>query len=117
MKPASASPMKGACVGRVPPSVFGSGFLGLVHRTALLNLGIMLSALAVGVFTDSRENFLILFVLLPSVSLVLWSATFALSSFAALGQVFRRQGSGAAQEPAGHSCRRGGLGDDWVDGI
>lgn len=105
-----------AILRREPPTYFGSGFRALVRRTVLLNLGIALPVLLTGLCLDGPESFLMVLVLLPSVSLILWSATFSIAGFVALCRVFSREGVAAARPLPAQGARVGGVVDDWLDG-
>jgi hypothetical protein len=114
---AAGSRGKAAATAPEPFGAFGSGFRGLVQRTALLNAGIAVSVLALGAWAGHPANILIAFVLLPLASITLWSATFAIAAFVALWRVFQR-GSQRAEAPILRRYRGSrSLHDDWLDGV
>ena len=98
--------------GRTP--VPASGFRGLVRKTALLNLGIILSALAIAASLGRPAAFLIIVVFVPMISIVLWAATFAVSAFVSLSRIFWEQGV-RGRRPRSHTGV-GDVGDEWLDG-
>jgi hypothetical protein len=106
--------MKSALEGWGRTPIPASGFRGLVRETALLNLGILLSALAIGAYLGSPANFLILLFLVPMVSILLWSASFAISGFVSLSPIF--WGQGLWERRPRYQEGGGDVGDDWLDG-
>src|SRR4051812_43370017 len=116
MGSASSPAVKSDWKGRGRTPIPERGPLGLVRKTALLNLGILLSALAIGAYLGSPANFLILLFLVPMVSIVLWSATFAISAFVSLSRIFWEQGLRGTRRSPRHRTGGGGGGDPWLDG-
>jgi hypothetical protein len=93
----------------------GPGFRGLVRRTLLLNFGIVLSALAMGSLWGKASALGLALVVLVTTA-VLWCATFAISSFVWIGQVFWRPRVPDAKQRPRHAVRAGGVRDEWLDG-
>jgi hypothetical protein len=93
----------------------GPGFRGLVRRTLLLNFGILLSALAMGLLSG-KASILGLVLGVVVTTAVLWCATFAISSFVWIGQVFWRPRVLDPKQRPRHAARAGGVRDEWLDG-
>jgi hypothetical protein len=108
--------VRSASKGQGDAGVPASGHEGLVRKTALLNLGVILSALVIGASLGSRAIVLILLFLVPLISIVLWSTTFAISAFVSLARIFWGQGSRRSGAFPQHPAGRGGVRDEWLDG-
>jgi hypothetical protein len=96
--------------------MIGPGFRGLVRRTLLLNLGFAISALVMFVLLGQRSALLVAILLLV-ISAILWSATFAVSSFIWLGQAFCGQHAPRRKQLPRPSPMAAGVRDDWLDSI
>jgi hypothetical protein len=108
--------MKPAAALRGQTHAIGPGFRGLVRRTCLLNLGMIVSVLALGMFLkpDGANGLVLLSLLLVS-SALLWTVTFAISSVVWICQVFWR---GPVLDPKLHRSRlpgARGVSDRWLD--
>src|SRR4051794_38994096 len=90
---------------------------GLVRKSVLLNVAIILSGLATSACLGGPATFPIAVVLLAGVSLVVWAATFAFMSSMLLLRVLVSQGRRTPPQSLGHrDGGRGGVGDEWMDG-
>jgi hypothetical protein len=117
MNPAVITTAKPGTKAQARPDPLGTGFRGVVRRSALLNLGIAVSALMIGAFAGRLALMLIVFRILPYLSLLLWAATFSLSGFAAILQVFRRENANPLRPLIPYAApSRGGVPDRWIDG-
>ena len=117
MGSASSSPWNLAWSRRRRTHTPVSGFRALVRKTALLNLGIVLSALVAWALLARPEEYLILPLLVLMVSIVLWSATFAISGCVSLYRVFWGPGKWVPRQPPPRLNGGGsiGVGDPWLD--
>jgi hypothetical protein len=113
MEATSSSTVKSVLEQRGRTAIPMRGPLGLVRKTVLLNLGIILSALAIAATLGRPAAFLIITILVPMVSIVLWAATFAISAFVSILRIFRRQD---LWEPRPQYQAGTGVGDEWLDG-
>jgi hypothetical protein len=116
MRSAPSSSMKSAFKGRGRMAAPASGFPRLVRKTALLNLGMVLSCLAIGAHLGRPASLVILLLIVPMVSIILWSATFAISAFVALFRIFCGQGLRSSRQGPRPTAHGGGVGDEWLDG-
>jgi hypothetical protein len=103
---------KGRELDGVPPPSLRS----LVRKSALLNLGILLSGLPLAAAYGGPDAILPTLVLLAAVSLIVWVATFAGFSLVSLWRIFRCQGTGVPRRPSRPTGGSEGLSDDWLDG-
>jgi hypothetical protein len=116
MRRAPSTSVKSTFKGRGRTGVPSSGHAGLIRKTALLNLGIILSALVMGAYLGSRVGLLILLCIVPLISIVLWSATFAISAFVLLIRIFWGQASRLPRSFPRYPTAESGVGDEWLDG-
>jgi hypothetical protein len=114
-RPESEAAMKPVAARRGQTHAFGPGFRGLVRRTMLLNLGIFLSALVMGMLWG-KTSVLGLVLLLVVTSTVLWTITFAISSFVWIGQVFWKDRVLDPKPPRRRLPTARGVTDEWLDG-
>lgn len=90
------------------------GLRWLVIRSALLNLGILATALPVLAFAAGAEGLDAVALVLGGVSLLVWAATFAAYSFISLASLFSRpKGAKPGNDPAPAG---GAMADPWLDG-
>jgi hypothetical protein len=116
MRPESGAAVKPAAAPRVQTHAIGPGFRGLVRRTLLLNSGIVLSALAMGILWG-KASAPGLVLLLVATTAVLWCATFAISAFVWIGQVFWRPRVLDSKQRPRRTTRAAGMHDEWLDGM
>jgi hypothetical protein len=114
MRPESGAAPKPVAGRRGQAHAIGPGFRGLVHRTLLLNLGIFLSVLVMGMLGgDASALGLVLLV----TTAILWCATFAIAPFFWLGQVYWRRRELHRKQPPLHAIGAGGIRDEWLDAM
>jgi hypothetical protein len=89
---------------------------GLVRKTALLNLGIVATALPIAALTGDPMAFVVALVVVALVSLVAWASTFAAFSFLSLARIFRAQAERRSLQAARRAEGRNGVADRWMDG-
>jgi hypothetical protein len=92
----------------------GDGFHGLVRRTLLLNCGILLSTLVMGIFLDDR-GFRGVVLLLLVTTAILWCATFAIAPLVWLWQVFGWPGARDSKPLRRQPPIADGVADEWLD--
>ncbi|QEH31558.1 hypothetical protein OJF2_00230 [Aquisphaera giovannonii] len=88
---------------------------GVIWRSALLNLAVVLTSFPVLVAAGGRDTVVPLMLVLGGISLVIWAATFAVYGFATLVSVFRAPASSRKPRAAGVAASAG-LADRWIDG-
>jgi hypothetical protein len=113
MKPPASSKWDWASLQAGPPPSPPS-FRAIVRKTALLNLGMILSGLAMAAYLGRADAAILILVGLMSV--VLWAATFAISAFVTLARIFWMQGARAPRHRTARATSGGGLVDEWLDG-
>jgi hypothetical protein len=105
---ASALVRKGDDEAAAPPLKLRS----LVWRSALLNLGVVLTAFPV-LATAGPGALVPTFVLMVMVSVLIWVFTLAVFSFSSIVRIFRGQGVRRASRGRAATA---GLADRWLDG-
>ena len=96
-----------------------SGTLSLrsvIRKSALLNLTIVLTSFPVLVFAGGERAIGPALAIMAGISFVIWTATFALFSFASLARIFLTPASPQAQGGSQNLARATGVGDRWLDG-
>src|SRR5438874_1383751 len=73
-------------------SIRVAGFREFVRKTTLLNLGVVLSSLAIGAYPRRPAEFVIILFLVTTISGVAWSASLAISALATLPRIIRTHG-------------------------
>jgi hypothetical protein len=115
MKPPASS--KGDWASQQPePSTPSPSFRAIVRKSALLNLGMILSGLVMAAYLGRPDAFRSIGILMGLMSVVLWAATFAISAFVRIARIFWMQGVRASRQPSAHATGGGGLVDEWLDG-
>ena len=114
MRPESAAGLGPAAARRRQIDAIGPGFGGLVRRTLLLNFGIFLSVVVMGMLGGEPTA---LGVVLVVTTAILWCATFAIAPFFWLGQVFWRRHVLRQKPPPPSTSGAGGIRDQWLDGM
>jgi hypothetical protein len=90
--------------------------LTLVQKSALLNLGIVVTALPVLAFAGEPKAVPLLLAILTAISVFIWAATFTVSSFFPLARIFRAQAMSGAKPRLRVRAREAGVvPDPWLD--
>jgi hypothetical protein len=90
--------------------------LTLVQKSALLNLGVVVTALPVLAFAVEPKAVPLILAILTAISVFIWAATFAVSSFVPLARIFRAQAMNGAKPRPRVRAREAGVPDQWMDG-
>jgi len=88
----------------------------VVRKSALLNLTIVLTSLPVLIIAGGPEAVVPILEIMAGISVVIWSATFALFSLSSLPRLFRTPVSSVARRHPGHPAEEAGVADRWLDG-
>jgi|GEM_PF-5023228 len=94
------------------------GQLTLPQKSALLNLGLLTTALPLLAITGEPRAFVPIFILLTVISLLIWIMTLVVNWTLVMLSVLSRLHSGTGKPPREQwdSRPRGGLADSWLDG-
>jgi hypothetical protein len=90
--------------------------VGLVWRSALLNVAIVLTALPVLAYAGGPDALVPALGVITLVSAVLWVTTFAVFFLVWIIRLVWRQGVRGLEHLHRGSERKGGLADEWLDG-
>ena len=90
---------------------------GLVWRSGLLNLAIIVTALPVLAYAGGPDAVVPALGVLAAVSALLWVTTFAVFFLVWTIRVFWRMGVRGFEHAHRGADRKGGLADKWVDGV
>ena len=89
---------------------------GIVRKSALLNVAIVLTSLPVLLFAGGPQAILPTLAIMVGISFLIWTSTFALFSFVSLAHLFWSPGSSARGRAMPISTSESGVGDRWLDG-
>lgn len=89
--------------------------LSLAQKSALLNLGIIVTALPVLSFAGNPKAAPAIFLILAAISLFIWVATFVAASFILLARIFLGQASRGAKPSHRAPAQAAGIPDEWLD--
>jgi hypothetical protein len=87
----------------------------VIRKSALLNAMIVLTSFPVLVYAGGPKAVVLTVQIMVGISVLIWTATFALFSFAALPRIFRIPVSPAIQSDPAFSADGSGLADRWLD--
>jgi hypothetical protein len=88
----------------------------VVRKSALLNLVIVLTSFPVLVLAGGRQAVVPSLKIMAGISVLIWTATFALFSFASLPRLFRTPASFGIRRDPSHPAEEAGVADRWLDG-
>jgi hypothetical protein len=89
---------------------------GIVRKSALLNVAIVLTSLPVLLFAGGPQAILPTLAIMVGISFLIWTSTFALFSFVSLAHLFWSPTSAATGRAMPISTNESGVGDRWLDG-
>jgi len=94
------------------------GRLTLRQKSALLNLGLLMSALPLLLIMGEPRAFVPIFILLSVISLLIWIMTLIVNWTLVMLSVLPRLHSNTGKPPKEQwgSLSQGGLADSWLDG-
>ncbi len=88
----------------------------LVRKSALLNLVIVLTSGPVLIYRGGPRAIIPTLEIMAGITLVIWTATFTLFSFASIGRILCAAFSYRIRRKPTVAARRTGLADHWLDG-
>jgi hypothetical protein len=88
----------------------------IVRKSALLNLVIVLTSFPVLVFEGGPKAVVPTLEIMAGISVVIWTATFALFSLVSLPRIFRTPASSVKRPDPHHPTEDAGVADRWLDG-
>jgi len=89
--------------------------LAVVRKSALLNLVIVLTSGPVLLFAGGPRAVYATLAIMTGITIVIWTATFALYSLAALPGILRTPASAGPHADPEFVGKPGGLADRWID--
>jgi hypothetical protein len=89
----------------------------IVRNSAQLNLVIVLTSCPVLISAGGMKAIYPTLAIMASISVIIWAATFALYSFAALPMIFRLPAPRPAHQELIFPAEENGLADPWLDGF
>ncbi|WP_406698074.1 hypothetical protein V5E97_04380 [Singulisphaera sp. Ch08] len=98
--------------GRGSPRIQPPKSLSLAQKSVLLNLGIVVTALPVLSYGGDPRAVLPTLAILAAISVLIWTATFATSSFISVSKIFEAQRTPPQRDPRTEF----GVVDEWMDG-
>jgi hypothetical protein len=87
----------------------------IIRKSALLNLAIVVTSFPVLVMAGGPNAAVPAIMLMAGISVVIWTATFALFPFISLAAIFRTPDSAVAKPQPEHPTAGAGLADRWLD--
>jgi len=91
-------------------------FRGVVRRSALLNVVIVLTSLPVLLLAGGLRAVVPTLVIMVGITLMIWTATFALFSCFSIGRLLWTTFSSGTRRKPPVAARNVGVGDRWLDG-
>jgi hypothetical protein len=88
----------------------------IVRKSALLNLVIVLTSFPVLIFEGGPKAVVPTLEIMTGISVLIWTATFALFSLVTLPRIFRTPVSSVTRSDSPHSAEIAGVADRWLDG-
>jgi len=101
--------------GKVDESTTPS-FRSIVRKSALLNVVIVLTSCPVLIFDGGPKAVVVTLEIMAGISVLIWTATFALFSLVTLPRIFRRPVTSVNRSGALHPTSETGVADRWLDG-
>jgi hypothetical protein len=88
----------------------------IVRKSALLNLTIVLTSFPVLVLAGGPQVVGPTLAIMAGISILIWTTTFTLFSFASLARIFWTPASSVARRERPYRAEQAGLADRWLDG-
>jgi hypothetical protein len=92
-----------------------SSFRRIIYKSALLNVVIVLTSFPVLVLLGGPKAVVPTLAIMTGVTVLIWSATFALFSCVALGRILWTAFSSGTRRKPRFPARRAGVADRWLD--
>jgi hypothetical protein len=87
----------------------------IVRKSALLNIVIVLTSFPVLVYAGGPKVVVPTLKIMAGISVLIWTATFAMSSLATFPRIFRRPVSTVERSDSPHSDEQSGVDERWRD--
>ena len=87
----------------------------IVRKSALLNLVIVLTSCPILLFEGGPKALAVTMEIMAGISVLIWTATFALFSLASLPRIFRTPVSFVARRDASLPAEEAGAAERWLD--
>jgi uncharacterized protein YybS (DUF2232 family) len=87
----------------------------IVRKSALLNLVIVLTSCPVLIFEGGQKAVVPILEIMAGISVLIWTATFALFSLATLPRIFRTPASFVTRHDPTRPAEEAGNADHWLD--
>src|SRR5205823_345556 len=94
-----------------------SSLRSIVHKSALLNLVIVLTSFPVLTFAGGPKAVVPTLAIMAGITVLIWTATFTLFSFVSLALSFRTAISTGKRRHPPHPAKEAGVADRWLDGL
>ena len=88
----------------------------VVRKSALLNLVIILTSFPVLIFEGGPKAVVPTLEIMAGISVLIWTATFALFSLVSLPRLFRTPVFSVTRRDPPHPAEEAGVADRWLDG-
>jgi hypothetical protein len=113
MKPQVLNPLIGSCYEHEPPA---HSLRRLVGKSALLNAVIVLTSGPVLIYEGGPKAVIPTLEIMAGISVLIWTATFALFSLLSLPRIFVKPESCVARRELPDVAEETGVSDRWLDG-
>jgi hypothetical protein len=87
----------------------------IVHKSALLNLVIILTSFPVLVYAAGPKAVVPTLEIMAGISVLIWTTTFTLFGFVSLPRIFWTPVSSAKRRDTRHLANEAGVADRWLD--
>jgi hypothetical protein len=89
---------------------------GVVRKSVLLNVVIVLTSAPVLIFAGGPKAVVPTLEIMTAISVLIWTATFSVLSFASLARIYWPPVSTLKRTTPPHPANGAGVGDRWLDG-
>ena len=93
-----------------------SGFRGIVRKSALLNVVVVVTSFPVLVAAGGPRAVVPALAVMGAITLTIWTATFALFSCVSIGRLLWTMSSSRTRRKPRDPAKRVGVTDRWLDG-
>ena len=93
-----------------------SRFRRIVHKSALLNLVIVLTSFPVLVLAGGPKAVVPTVAIMAGITFLIWTATFTLFSFVSVGRIFWTVFFSGTRRKPPDAAKGSGVADRWLDG-
>ena len=92
-----------------------SSFRTIVHKSALLNMVIVLTSFPVLVLAGGPRAVVPTLAIMAGITFLVWTATFTLFSFVSLGRIYWTMFSPGTRRKVPNPAKEVGVADRWLD--